>query len=272
MNQFPIYKFNDKDIQNQLVCLVQLEEPSSYIFDTFHSHEYNEILVFITGGGTHSINFKFYDINDYSIHLLATNDLHWVERSQTSNGFAIMYKDQLLHKLQVLNQTINYFELFGASNVINLDENNRESFGFLFDEIISSKQHSEYLLQLVATLITKLATTHFDFLNNKRLFDPLIHQVIILIEEHYKKQLTVNEYAKILNLESRTLQNRISKTSGKTIKELQNDRLLKEAKRLICISGMNIGEIGFELGFNDTAYFSNWFKKHTGIIPSEYKL
>ena len=45
MNKFPIYKFNDEDVQNQLVRLVQLEESSSYIFDTFHTHEYNEMLV-----------------------------------------------------------------------------------------------------------------------------------------------------------------------------------------------------------------------------------
>lgn len=272
MNQFPIYKFNEEDIQNQLVRLVQLEESSSYIFDTFHTHEYNEMLIFIVGGGTHNINFKLHEINDYSIHLLAANDLHWVERAQTSNGFAIMYKDQLLHKLQVLNEGLDFFSLFSNSVIINLNSNEQKNYKFIFDELNKHQDNTNYLLQLVAALIVKIAFENLQLLNEKHIFDPLIHEIIILIEQNYKKQLTVNEYAKFLNLEPRTLQNRISKTSNKTIKELQNDRLLKEAKRLISISGMNIGEIGFELGFNDTAYFSNWFKKHTGIIPSEYKL
>jgi len=271
-NPFPIYKFDAEDIQNQLVRLVALEESSSYIFDTFHSHEYNEMLVFIRGGGTHNINFKIHEICDYSIHLLATNDLHWVERARTSNGFAVMYTDQLLHKLQVLNPAINFFELFNESNVINLNEENRKSFEFIFDEINRNYQNPDYLLQLIAALIVKIATTHFELLNTKHIFDPLIHKIVTLIEQNYKKQLTLTEYALLLNLESRTLQNRVNKISGKTIKELQNDRLLKEAKRLICISGLSISEIAFDLGFNDVAYFSNWFKKHTSIIPSEYKM
>jgi len=269
---FPTYKFNEEDVQSQLVRLVRLEESDGYIFDIFHSHEYNEILVFIKGGGTHNINFKVHTINDYSVHLLAANDLHWVERTKTSNGFAIMYKDQLLHKLQVLNPSIPFFECYKDSNIINLNFEEQKDFQFLFNEINESRQQPEYLLQLVAALITKVAVTHFPQLTVTREFDPLIHEIVNLIEQNYKNQLALNDYARFLNLESRTLQNRISKISGKTIRELQNDRLLKEAKRLICVSDLNIGEIAFELGFNDTAYFSNWFKKHTGIIPSEYKI
>ncbi|HLV46294.1 MAG TPA: AraC family transcriptional regulator [Flavobacterium sp.] len=269
---FPTYKFDTEDIQNQLVRIVLLEESDSYIFDTFHSHEYNEILIFIKGGGTHNINFKVHAICDSSIHLLAANDLHWVERTKTSNGFAIMYKDQLLHKLQVLNPSIHFFECYKDSHVINLTVEEQKDFQFIFNEISQNRQQPEYLLQLVAALITKIAITHFPQLPAKREFDPLIHKIVQLIEQNYKNQLTLTEYAHLLNLEPRTLQNRINKISGRTIKELQSDRLLKEAKRLICISGLSIGEIAFELGFNDVAYFSNWFKKHTGMMPSEYKV
>ncbi|SFN51585.1 AraC-type DNA-binding protein [Paenimyroides ummariense] len=272
MNQFPIYKFNEEDIQNNLVRVVQLEESSGYIFDTFHTHEYNEMLIFISGGGTHNINFKIHEICDYSIHLLAANDLHWVERAHTSNGFAVMYKDQLLHKLRILNQGIDFFDLFGNSNVINLNKQDKKSYEFIFDEIGRNRQNADYLLQLVAALIVRIASTHFELLNTKCTSDPLIHKIGDLIETNYKKHLTLVHYAGLLNIEPRTLQNRVNKISGKTIKELQNDRLLKEAKRLICISGLSISEIAFELGFNDTAYFSNWFKKHTNIIPSEYKM
>lgn len=272
MNTFPTYKFNAEDIENQIVRLVRLDKSNSYIFDTFHTHEYNEMLIFISGGGTHNINFKVHDILDYSIHLLAANDLHWVERASTSSGFAIMYKDQLLHKLQVLNPSINFFELFKDSNIINLNEKDKIDFEFIFNEINRNSQNLDYLLQLVAALITKVATTHFESLQTKRVLDPLIHKIIALIEQNYKKQLALSDYAQLLNLEPRTLQNRVSKISGKTIKDLQNDRLLKEAKRLICVSSLNISEIAFKLGFSDIAYFSNWFKKHTGIIPSEYKM
>jgi AraC-type DNA-binding domain-containing proteins len=63
----------------------------------------------------------------------------------------------------------------------------------------------------------------------------------------------------------------LKKLTGRSVPLLQKDRALKEAKRLLCTTDLNINEISMELGFKDTAYFCNWFKKATGILPSAYK-
>ncbi|MCH5685442.1 helix-turn-helix domain-containing protein [Niabella sp. W65] len=48
-------------------------------------------------------------------------------------------------------------------------------------------------------------------------------------------------------------------------------RVLLEAKRLLQSTDLSIKEIAFELGFVDHAYFSNFFKSHTGATPTEFK-
>ena len=69
-----------------------------------------------------------------------------------------------------------------------------------------------------------------------------------------------------------TRNNRIIKNSiGKTAKEYIQSRLTTEAKRLLYFSNLSNKEIGFELGFNEPAHFSAFFKKCTQLSPSNFK-
>jgi len=47
--------------------------------------------------------------------------------------------------------------------------------------------------------------------------------------------------------------------------------IISEAKVLLTSSNKKITEIASELNFNDQYYFSNFFKKHTGLNPSGFK-
>jgi AraC-like DNA-binding protein len=49
------------------------------------------------------------------------------------------------------------------------------------------------------------------------------------------------------------------------------DRLGLEAKRLMHFTDKQNQEIAFDLGFNDPAHFSRFFKKMTQMTPSEYR-
>lgn len=51
-----------------------------------------------------------------------------------------------------------------------------------------------------------------------------------------------------------------------------SDIRLKNAKRMLKSSTLPIGEIATLLGFCDSRYFSNWFKKKTDFTPKEYRM
>jgi AraC family 4-hydroxyphenylacetate 3-monooxygenase operon regulatory protein len=55
-------------------------------------------------------------------------------------------------------------------------------------------------------------------------------------------------------------------------KEVVHERLLQEARRLLRFSTVQVGEISYQLGFTDPAYFSRFFTKRTGIPPSQFRL
>lgn len=268
---YPTYKYTEDDAKNQLARLVRLDNPDSYPFDNFHAHAYNEILVFTKGGGRHNINFRNYAVEDNSIHLLAAQDLHWLERSMESEGFAIVYKDQFLQKLQMVHPDIRFHQLFDHSKVINLNEQETQEFAFIFREILGQSAPSAYQLQIIGAFLTKVASLGHQIIPSGKIYDPIVGLLVLHIEKYFRTKKQVDDYAGLLNVTSRTLQNRIKKASGLTVSEIIQERILKEAKKLLCISDMNIGEIAFELGFNETPHFTNWFKRKTGYLPSDYK-
>jgi YesN/AraC family two-component response regulator len=49
------------------------------------------------------------------------------------------------------------------------------------------------------------------------------------------------------------------------------ERIILEAQRLLLYSNLNINQVGYRLGFDDASYFVKYFKKYTGVSPSEFK-
>lgn len=269
---YQTYKYSDDDVKSNIARFVWLDNPESYPFDNFHAHEYNEIMVFLQGGGTHNISFREYNIEDASIHLIAARDLHWVERNMQSSGFAIVYKEQFLYKLAAINPEIDFRQIFDYSRIIRLTGEERQKFDFLFREMQENFSDKLYMLQLIGALLTRIATSFHHIPHTPRTNDPLLQKTISLIHKQFKQNWSLLQYADALHVSTRTLQNRIKQASGKTLKQLVQDRMLKEAKQLLVSSGYNISEIALELGFKEAAHFTNWFKTQSGITPSEFKI
>ena len=46
---------------------------------------------------------------------------------------------------------------------------------------------------------------------------------------------------------------------------------IEKAKEFLTGGDMKIYEVADALGFENTTYFSHFFKKHTGVSPKDYK-
>ena len=58
---------------------------------------------------------------------------------------------------------------------------------------------------------------------------------------------------------------------GHTIKDMLLDRRLLEAKRLLLFTIRPVEDIGREVGFEDPAYFSRFFRKRVGEAPAAWR-
>lgn len=92
-----------------------------------------------------------------------------------------------------------------------------------------------------------------------------------LLNRNYHKQHQVNFYANELNVTTATLNQIIKKSTFKTPKQLIDQHLLLEAKRLLYWSKISVKEIAYALGFETDSYFNHFFKKHTGKTPKGFQ-
>ena len=98
------------------------------------------------------------------------------------------------------------------------------------------------------------------------------NQFMGVLARHYMQQRSVGFYAGQLNLTPKYLTTIIRKTSGRTAVQWIDDYVVLEAKNLLKYSTMSIQEISYYLNFPNQSFFGKYFKNHTGMTPTAYRL
>jgi two-component system response regulator YesN len=99
----------------------------------------------------------------------------------------------------------------------------------------------------------------------------LIENAKRYIENNYKSQFSYKDVAREIFISPSYFLNLFKKITGQTFTDYLTDVRIASAKNLLKTSEMNITEIAYEIGFNNSNYFSNIFKKSVGISAKEYR-
>jgi AraC family transcriptional regulator, transcriptional activator of pobA len=128
------------------------------------------------------------------------------------------------------------------------------------------------LLVRLIIIITRLAKTQYlsetPIETNK--FD-VVRQFNLLVENHYRTAHDVAFYAGKLHKSPKTLSNYFALYGHKTPLQIIQERITLEAKRLFYYTDKTSKEIAYDLGFDDAAHFSRFFKNQTEQSPSQFK-
>ncbi|WP_430906570.1 helix-turn-helix domain-containing protein [Maribacter sp. 2-571] len=173
------------------------------------------------------------------------------------------------------------FLFFGSSlpPVVSLSEKEIKSFEalfFMFREEFETKDsiQGEMLRVLLKRMLIKATRMIKKDQHATPLQTPqydLVRQYHVLVEQHFKEKHTVSDYAELLFKSPKTLSNLFKKTGDSAPLKIINERIMLEAKRLLFYSDKTAEEIGYELGFNEAAHFSKFFKNQTGVPPATFK-
>jgi AraC-like DNA-binding protein len=110
------------------------------------------------------------------------------------------------------------------------------------------------------------APVQMDYSQNR-----IVRQFKYLIDEHFVSTTQVARYADMLYVSPGHLNDLIKNVTGKTAKQIIDERRIMEAKRLLFWGEHSVKEIAGRLNFEDDAYFNRFFKKHTGNTPALFQ-
>lgn len=98
----------------------------------------------------------------------------------------------------------------------------------------------------------------------------LVQRYRQFIDEHFAEQPRIEIACDYLGVSQDRLTRACRTVTGKTPLGILHSRLLLEAQRQLTFSALSILEISYALGFSDPAYFSRFFRRHTGFSPKQW--
>ncbi len=99
---------------------------------------------------------------------------------------------------------------------------------------------------------------------------PLVRAAIAYLKSHFDQEITVEAVARELFVSPSHLMHLIKAELGKTLNDCLVEYRIERAKELLREKNTKIYEVCEQVGYSDTKYFSQLFKKLTGLSPSEY--
>ena len=124
-------------------------------------------------------------------------------------------------------------------------------------------------LQLWRTECERIMKAHEESCNAN--YSSNIQKAIAYIHEHYAKDLLVEEVAAYIGKTPNYFSSIFRMEVGMTFREYLNHYRIERARELIEGSDMMIYEIAEQVGYSDYTYFSQVFKKVTGISPTSLR-
>ncbi|MBC9912066.1 helix-turn-helix domain-containing protein [Chitinophaga varians] len=248
--------------------LVQHNPINMPVIDEAHKHDFFMLLIVGKGSGTHTIDFRDYKAGPRTVFFLAPGQAHQWNFSANMTGCQVMFSGSFM----LQKGPMWPFFTPSAHPVLKLSPEqytqlNAELQLMSGDTAANITQHR---LQIILLLLQRWYAVAYPS-ETAAAGNRLINRFLQLLEKQYAQQSEVNYYAARLHVTPSYLNTVCRKESGITAGEYIRERLLLEAKRLLILTDMDVKEIAFSLGFNDTSYFSRFFRKYTTQTPVDFR-
>lgn len=98
-----------------------------------------------------------------------------------------------------------------------------------------------------------------------------IEQMLRYIRQHRAEDITIDDLCAEFSCSRSYISHFFKRYTGKSFREYLTELRINDAKSLLVHSRLSITEIAFSVGFKDSNYFSNVFKKNLGASPRSFR-
>ena len=245
--------------------------------------KYYKIFWIEDGYGKYQIDFKSFEVEKAGLFFLSPEQVLTIDTEKVKSGFQISFDREFYcvetHGKEIACNGVLFNNVHRATMIPLTQEDNGyflELLHKMVDEIQSPGPAHREMLETYLRLFLIGALRKWESLNLKPEVveeeqNRLAADFIALVEKHFKRTHSVSEYAEKLGLSPKSLAKRLNVLGYKKPTEIIRDRVVLQAKRDLRFSNKPVKEIAFDLGFDDPAYFTRYFKKEAGDSPLGYR-
>ncbi|TMM56877.1 helix-turn-helix domain-containing protein [Maribacter algarum] len=281
MEQYHLHKANPEKLQFEVYDLNTYRKSSGDKASVPHSHSYYQIIWFFEGAGTHTVDFEQFEIKERTVLFINKDQVHAFDENLEINGLLIHFNEGFF-----MHSDIDIFLKYNLFNSYKSPcyfiDKNISILGFSYVDLIRTElvKRDQFGTEDVIRYLLKSFLINLERVNRKDTeknieftsqYEFQFYKFKDLLEENYRRNISVKGFADALNISSKTLSTITKRFVNKSPKQLITERIVLEAKRLIRYSSLQISEIAFQLGFDDASYFVKYFRRQVGISPTEYR-
>lgn len=267
--------------------LLDIHDNIPYKSPVFRANFYSFIFI-KKGKGNYTTDNQTFEYQDRTVYFTNPGHLKAFEFYSLDEGHLITLSEQFLN--QYVHKEIFEQFPFLLAETIPPQTFNEADFSeiALYYQQIFKEYHGEsankdlIIGSLFAVILLKLKEqfwAKYHSVDEGNRSSVIVKQFKQLLEKHYRDletgktntQFKAKHYADELNLNPSYLNAVIKSKTGKPISRWIADKTINQAEALLAHSSKTIKEVGIQLGFSELAHFSNFFKKNTGVTPTEFR-
>jgi len=281
IEQYHLHKTHPEKLQLEVYDLNTYRKKSGDQATVPHSHSYYQIIWFFQAGGTHTVDFKCFEIKESTVLFVNKDQVHAFDDNLEISGWLIHFNESFFMHSDV--------DIFLKYNLFNSPKNPCYSIdkktvaiglsylGLIQEELSKRNRFcSEDVIRfLLKSFLINLERIHRKEPENRieltNQYELQFYKFKELLEKNYTKNVSIQSYSEALHVSSKTLATITKNLVNKSPSQLIAERTVLEAKRLLKFTSLQISEIAFRLGFDDASYFVKYFKRQATISPSGYR-
>jgi len=251
-----------------------------------HSHEFHELVVVLSGKGTHITDNGDYQIEGGDVFVIRGNMRHGYANTEKMALVNIIYDPKRLNlPMTLLRDLPGYHVLFRIAPKMReynqfhkplrlSEEELAETAGMIWrlEQELNRKNpgYKFAACSWLMNLITFLSRCYSRVPSHAEKPFVKIGDVLSFIEKNYKEEITIKQLTKIAGMSESTLMRYFRKIMNRSPIDYIIRVRINKAAELLKSGNMRVTEAAYECGFSDGNYFSRQFKKILGRSPREF--
>lgn len=277
------YNVNEKNIYNIDFELLYISK-SKYGEDwhsTSHFHPFTEIFFITHGNGIMEIYSIDVSVKEGDLIIINPNCPH-TEKSSYNRMDQLEYIVFAINNLALANKSLP--QLNGDDSnptyykIMNLNNNKSVILYYLntlVHEVEEKKVNYELACKSILTLfiiyISRNTESNLLIADNPEKLNIECVKIKNYIDSHYSENITLDILSNLSYVNKFHLVHLFTKQMGISPINYLINRRIEESKNLLTTTNYSIRDISTIVGFSNSSYFSQMFKKFTGYSPRMYK-
>jgi len=265
------------------IGLISLHEEN---VDSLNSADYRQYIkvLLLSKGSELQVDLAEYSVKQPSLFFVSPNQHLNIKKLGKEEGHFIFYNRDFyciqIHDEEVACNGLLFNNIYNMP-MVELDNSEIPFFSYIFGQMTDEFGLNDTSLEeMLRTYLKQLFIKSVRLWKKQNLDKELTEQnsdleffrkFTLLVDEHYKEKHHVADYAELLFMAPKTISHKFKRLNLPQPNDVIKNRILLEAKRLLVHTNLTAKEVGYELGYEDPAYFSRLFVQKSGETPSAFR-